>query len=71
MPITKIDSYDFRIVDDGIEISIDGTNDPTLVDILSELDRTNGRLYVDGEHYLFTGYNMDSEYLYLFVTNYK
>ena len=56
--ITKLDMYDCTFLPGEIRVQTDGTNDPILVDILSEIDLSNGRIFADGEHYLFTGYDI-------------
>ena len=56
--ITKLDMYDYTILQGEILIQTDGSNDPVLVDILSEIDLSNGKIFADGQHYLFTGYDI-------------
>lgn len=73
MNLTKLDTYDYEVGDRYINIRIDDFSDPTIVDILSELDRSNGRVYVEGEYFLQTGYELkhhkgDVPYLTLYVT---
>lgn len=72
MELTKVDSYDYTLIPGVVQVSLEGTNDPTLVDILSELDRSNGRLYVEGQYFLYTGYDIvkhkGSTFLNLSVT---
>lgn len=58
MNLTKLDSYDYTLKDSTVYIRLDGNTDPTMVDILSELDRSNGRFYVEGGYYLQTGYDI-------------
>lgn len=53
MGLTKLDIYDYVILPGIIRIAIDGTNDPILVDILSEIAMTNGRIYVEGYYYSY------------------
>lgn len=71
MVLTKLDMYDYFILPGVVQVSLTGTNDPILVDILSELDKSNGRLYVEGHYFLFIGYNIhttdDKTYLDLQV----
>jgi hypothetical protein len=52
--ITKLDNYDYDISPGVIRIKLTSTNDPDLVDILSEINRSNGRIYVDGFRYLYS-----------------
>lgn len=53
MEWTKLDKYDYRLYPGVISISLNGTNDPDLVDIMSEIDRSDGRIYVDGFRFLY------------------
>jgi len=55
MGMTKLDSYDYELFKGLIRIHIDGTKDPSLVDIFSEIDRYEGRIYVEGRRYLYLG----------------
>ncbi len=71
MSLAKLDIYEYRLLPGIIQIAIDGTNDPIIVDILSEIDRTNGRVYVEGRYFMMTGYelvNNGTTYLNLEVT---
>lgn len=72
MELTKVDAYDYTLIPGVVQVYLEGTNDPTLVDILSELDRSNGRLYVEGQYFLYTGYDIvkhqGSTFLNLSVT---
>ena len=56
--LTKLDTYDYVALPGVIQVSLTGTNDPILVDILSELDKSNGKIYVEGCYYLFLGYEI-------------
>ena len=60
MSLTKLDSYDYDILPGIVSIKVDSTTDSIMVDILSELDKSNGRMYVEGCYYLFTGYEIVS-----------
>ena len=53
MDWTKLDSYDYSLHPGIISIRLAGTNDPDLVDIMSEIDRSNGRIYIDGQRFLY------------------
>lgn len=69
MELAKLDSYDYVILPGTIRILISGSNDPDIVDIMSEISRAEGSIYVDGFYYsyldIFTidknenGYYMD------------
>lgn len=58
MNMAKLDTYDYFIMPGVIQITISGTNDPSLVDIFSEIDRSNGRIYVEGLFFLMVGYDI-------------
>lgn len=51
MTISKLDTYDYIILPGVIRIRVEGTNDPALVDILSEISNANSRIYVEGCYY--------------------
>jgi len=55
MGMTKLDAYNYEIIPGIIRIHIDGTTDPDLVDIFSEIDTSEGRIYVEGRRYLYLG----------------
>lgn len=55
--ITKLDAYDSEIVPGAIRIAISGTNDPDIVDIMSELHASNGKIYIDGQYYQYLDYS--------------
>lgn len=58
MSLTKLDIYEYRLLTGVIQIAIEGNNDPIIVDILSEIDRSNGRVYVEGQYFIMTGYEI-------------
>lgn len=53
MGYTKLDVYDYVILPGTIRIGIADGNDPVLVDILSELTMTSGRVYVEGMRFQY------------------
>lgn len=53
MEWTKLDSYDYQLFPGVISIKLMGTNDPDLVDIMSEIHRSNGKIYVEGNRYMY------------------
>lgn len=55
MEWTKLDSYNYTLFPGVISIKLMGTNDPDLVDIMSEINRSNGKIYVEGHRYRYTG----------------
>lgn len=59
--LTKLDRYDYDIFSGTIRIKLCGTNDPDLVDIMSEISRSKGRIYLEGKHFLYlNNYNINS-----------
>lgn len=56
MEWTKLDRYDYRISPGIIQIKLSGTNDPDLVDIMAEINRSNGRIYCDGRRFQYLDY---------------
>lgn len=56
--LAKLDLYDYFMLPGVVQIRLDGTNDPILVDILSEIDRFEGRIYVEGYYFLMDGYEI-------------
>lgn len=54
MEWTKLDSYDYELFPGVISIKLTATNDPDLVDIMSEISRSNGHIYVEGRYYLYS-----------------
>lgn len=50
--------YDYIILPGIIQVTLDGTNDPIMVDILSEIDNARGRIYADGTYYDFLNYKI-------------
>lgn len=55
--VTKLDAYDSEIVPGAIRITITGTNDPDIVDIMSELHASEGKIHIDGEYYQYLDYS--------------
>ena len=58
MSLAKMDLYDYVILPGIIRIALSATNDPTLVDILSEIEAARGRIYADGHYYEFINYDI-------------
>lgn len=50
---TKLDAYNYEILPGVIRIRIEGTNDPDIVDIMSEISRSDGKIYVEGYRYSY------------------
>lgn len=53
MKWTKLDRYDYTLSPGVIRISLSGINDPDLVDIMSEVNMTEGRIYVEGQRFKY------------------
>lgn len=53
MKWTKLDRYDYTLLPGIIQIRLSATNDPDLVDIMSEVDRSNGRIYVEDRRFSY------------------
>lgn len=51
--LTKLDSYDYLILPGVIRIHLSGTNDPDIVDIMSEIESSEGNIYIDGYRYVY------------------
>ena len=51
MEWTKLDRYNCEVLPGIISVKLCGTNDPDLVDIMSEIDRSGGKIYLDGKRY--------------------
>lgn len=74
--LAKLDTYDYCILPGVIQIALDCSSDPAMVDILSDIDRSNGKIYVEGRYFLMAGYELYTDhspnsttYLNLKVTN--
>lgn len=53
MNYCKLDTYDYQLYPGIIRINLEGTNDPSLVDIMSEIEHSNNRIYVEGLYYTY------------------
>lgn len=51
--LAKLDSYDYVVLPGAVRINLNGTNDPDLVDIMSEIEQANGNIYIDGCYYAY------------------
>lgn len=68
MKLAKLDTYDYELLPGVIRISINGTTDPDIVDIMSEIQATDGRIYVEGYHYSYlNNYRLGPAYIELDV----
>lgn len=63
MRYAKLDLYNYDILSDTIRIKLCGVNDPDLVDIMSEINKTDGHIYVEGKRYQYlNSYTIDGPY---------
>lgn len=53
MRFCKLDSYDYQLYPGTIRINLEGTNDSSLVDIMSEIERADNQIYVEGIKYTY------------------
>ena len=53
MEWTKLDRYNCKVLPGVISIALIGRNDPDLVDIMSEINRSEGKIYLDGKRYMY------------------
>lgn len=70
--LAKLDSYDYMVLPGIIRIRLTATNDPDIVDIMSEINRNDGLIYLEGDRYSYLNdYNIykyrDTAYLELHV----
>lgn len=49
--LTKLDNYEYMVLPGVILIEMDSSVDPSMVDILSEIDHSKGMIYLDGHYY--------------------
>lgn len=76
MSLAKLDTYDYQLSPGVVQIRVDSTRDPIIADILSEIERFNGRVYVEGFYYIMAGYEIITQrhpgapvYLNIYVTS--
>ena len=53
MGLAKLDTYEYTLYSGIIRIHIEGSNDPDLVDIMSDISQSNGNIYLDGAYYTY------------------
>lgn len=56
--LTKLDNYDYEINDGYIRLRMSGMTDPDMVDVMSEIDRSRGRIYVESRYFNYLGYSL-------------
>lgn len=49
--LTKLDMYDYSMGPGVIWIKLNKTNDPILVDIMSDIHNSSGKIYLDDRYY--------------------
>jgi hypothetical protein len=55
MTLAKLDMYDYDILPGKIQVTLSRTNDPALVDIMTDIHNSENRIYVDGQHFVYDG----------------
>jgi len=53
MQLAKLDNYRYDFLGPNISILLDSSSDPDLADIMSEINRSKGRIYVEGRYYTY------------------
>lgn len=53
MKVAKLDAYDYSLLPGIIRIRVSATNDPDLTDIMSEIRRADGKIYIEGLRYTY------------------
>lgn len=51
--LAKLDAYDYVILPGVIRIRVGSTNDPDVVDIMSEISRSGDVIYLEGDYYSY------------------
>lgn len=51
--LAKLDTYDYTILPGMIRVKLNRTNDPILVDIMSDIHNSRNKVYVDGHYYCY------------------
>lgn len=68
MKMTKLDAYDYDLYPGIIRIRLQSKIDPDLVDIMSEISRSNGKIYIEGLYYTYMGtYRLFDRGIYTYV----
>ncbi len=52
--LAKLDPYNYKIIPGKIRIKLSKTNDPILVDIMSDIRNSRGKIYVEGDFYTYS-----------------
>lgn len=55
LKLAKLDGYNYMIYPGLIRIFVTSMNDPDMGDILTEIDRADGRIYVEGLYLQYSG----------------
>jgi hypothetical protein len=56
--LAKLDSYNYKIAPGIIRIKLRRTSDPILVDIMSDIHNSRGKVYVEGHYYEYNRYEV-------------
>lgn len=66
--LAKLDAYNYELFPGVIRINVNGTNDPDIVDIMSEITRSRGNIYVEGNRYSYLdNYRLNASFMELDV----
>lgn len=49
--LAKLDNYDYIVLPGVIRINIQSKSDPDIVDIMSEIEFSGNKIYLDGSYY--------------------
>lgn len=66
--LAKLDAYDYELYPGKIRVRINGPNDADICDIMSEISRARGRIYIEGRRYKYlNNYNIEAYHMDLDV----
>lgn len=55
LKLAKLDAYDYTLDEGVIRIRLNSATDPSLVDIMSEINQAENRIYVEGLRFIYKG----------------
>lgn len=56
--LAKLDTFDYDLLPGIIRIKMTSTRDAWIHDIIHEIDKSDGNIYVEGERYTFLEYEI-------------
>lgn len=67
MSLAKLDTFDYTILPGVIRFSMLGMSDPSMVDILSEIENSSNVIFIEGHFYEYLDYSVveDKDGVYL------